>query len=481
MSRSSFVVVGRLRPLLVLLGTATVTSLTACGGSDGGGNPGGGGGGGGGASGCGETARKQWVLDVARDWYLFPETLPGTVDLAAYATAEGLLDALTATARSQGKDRFFSYLTTRAAENSLFGEGEFVGFGFRNRTDAGNRPMILDVYENSPAAAAGLRRGDEIVAVDDGGGYVAVSQSLVNGRTISDLLGPADAGVTRGLRILRAGSTFDVSMTKRTVTLDPVPDTYGTTVLPLAGTTGVGYLHLRSYISTADPQLRTAFSTFRAQGLQYFVIDLRYNGGGLVSTSQLMNDLLGADRAASDVQFRMVHNAARSNQNATARFQPQAQSVGPVRIAFLTTEATASASEINVNTMKPYVETAIVGSNTLGKPVGQLAFDLQGCEDRLRLISFKTVNALDEGDYYDGLAGTMPFACAAPDTLGAPLGTAEDSLVDEALYWLTHGACRTVMSAGTGDDRLKPTFERATPYPRPQQPSDAEHWLPGVQ
>ena len=77
----------------------------------------------------------------------------------------------------------------------------------------------------------------------------------------------------------------------------------------------------------------------------------------------------------------------------------------PVRIAFLTTGATASASEINVNTMAPWVEIAIVGEDTFGKPVGQLAFDLQGCEDRLRLVAFKLENARGDGDYYDGLAG----------------------------------------------------------------------------
>jgi carboxyl-terminal processing protease len=472
--------VARLRSMFLLLGTGVATLLAACGG--GGGGDGGNAGGGSGSSGaCGEAARKQWVLDVARDWYLFPETLPASVNLAAYATAEDLLDALTATARSQGMDRYFSYLTTRAEENSLFGEGEFVGFGFRTRTDDGNRPIILDVYEASPAAQAGLQRGDEIVAVNQGGGYVPVSQSLVGAVTISDLLGPATAGVTRGLRILRNGNTFEVSLTKRTVTMDPVPDSFGTAVLPLAGTTGVGYVHLRSYISTADAQLRNAFATLRAQGLQYFIIDLRYNGGGLVSTAQLINDLLGAGRNPADVQFRMVHNAARANQDSTTRFQPQAQSVSPVRIAFLTTESTASASEININTMKPYVEVAIVGSDTYGKPVGQYAFDLSNsCQDRLRLISFKTVNADDEGDYYNGLASTMTFACAAQDRPDAPMGSLDDSMVEEAMYWLSNGACRTVMAAGAIDGQFTATA-RPQRFPMPLQPSNAEHWLPGVQ
>jgi len=303
---------------------------------------------------------------------------------------------------------------------------------------------------------------------------------LVDGRTIFDLLGPADAGVRRGLRLLRAGATFDVSMTKRTLAMDPVPDTFGVSVLPLTGTTGVGYLHLRSYISTADAQLRAAFAQFRTQDLRNFIIDLRYNGGGLVNTSELIDNLLGAERATSDVQFRITHNAARSGQDSTSRFQPQPQSVGPVRIAFLTTDATASASEINVNAMKPWVEVAIVGADTLGKPVGQIAFDLSGCQDRLRLISFRIVNALGEGDYYGGLASTLAFACAADDTLAAPLGDPNDNLTRAALEWIGSGACASVIAAGP--ERLEKLrgVAPAGPYPRSRQPTPVEHWLPGV-
>jgi len=465
--------------VLFLLATSAITTLLA--GCGGGGGSGGSSAGGGGTTGgaCSESARKQWVLNVTREWYLFPDLLPASVDLAAYATAEDLLDALTATARAQGKDRFFSYLTTIAEETSILGEGQFVGFGFRSRTDPVNRPFILDVFETSPAFEAGLQRGDEVLAVDDGSGFVPVSTSLANGATFTDLLGPADAGVRRGLRVLRNGATLEVSLTKRTVTIDPVPDSFGTRVLPRPGTTGVGYLHLRSYISTADPQLRTAFETFRAQDVRDFIIDLRYNGGGLVDTSELINNLLGGDRTALDTQFSFVYSAAKAAQNSTERFVTQPQSVRPVRIAFLTTDATASASEINVNSMRPWVETAIVGSDTFGKPVGQLAFDLSSsCQDRLRLVTFKTVNADGAGDYYDGLASSMQFACGASDTLGAPMGDPADVLTQSALQWINTGACASVMTSFV-DGRAKTRAESR--YPLSQQPSAAERWVPGIQ
>lgn len=454
---------------------AAVTILGGCGGSSGGGR-----GGGDSSAACGETARKQFVLDATREWYLFPDLLPATVNASSFATAEELLDYLTATARAQRKDRYFSYLTTRAEENALLGDGQFVGFGLRTRTDPGPRPFIVEVFESSPAAEGGLARGDEIVAVDSGGGFVPVGELLADGSTISDALGPAEAGLRRGLRLLRDGILREVSLTKSIVTIDPVSNVYGVAVLPLAGTTGVGYLNLRTYVATADAELRDAFAGFRAQGIDYFIVDLRYNGGGLVSTAETLSDLLGGDRAASDAQLRITHNANKSHLNEVRYFAPLPQSVRPVRIAFLTTAGTASASEINVNSMAPWVEVAIVGEDTYGKPVGQLAFDLGGCEDRLRLVSFRGENALGRGDYYDGLAETLDFACAAEDTLEQALGDPAEGMAAAALQWLATGACGTVIAPAPAA-RMKTTMPGATePHPSPRHPSAAQYWMPGI-
>ena len=191
------------------------------------------------------------------------------------------------------------------------------------------------------------------------------------------------------------------------------------------------------------------------------------------------DNLLGGDRTSADTQYSIVHSPARSGQDSTVRFQPQSQSVRPVRIAFLTTAATASASEINVNAMRAWVEVAIVGSDTYGKPVGQLAFDLaNACTDRLRLIAFKTANADGASDYYAGLASSMGFACAADDTLGAPMGDPADGLTQAALQWINTGACANVMSPFVaGQAKTNPSSR----YPLSQQPSAAERWVPGIQ
>jgi hypothetical protein len=150
-----------------------------------------------------------------------------------------------------------------------------------------------------------------------------------------------------------------------------------------------------------------------------------------------------------------------------------------VRIAFLTTGATASASEININSMAPWVEVAIVGEDTLGKPVGQLAFDLPNCEDRLRLVTFRSINALSQGDYYDGLASTLRYACAATDTLDQPPGDATEGLTAAALEWLRTGACPAVMVDTTARSKLSGAAPTDRPA-LPRQPSPAQLWMPGV-
>jgi carboxyl-terminal processing protease len=446
---------------LAAAATCCSAFIAACGGGGGNANSGGP---------CSATNQKNFVLDAAREWYLFQSLLPPTVSVGDYATAEELLDALTATARAQNRDRFFSYLTTPQADSSFLQAGQFIGFGIRTRID-GNQLRTPEVYEGSPAADGGLARGAEITHIDSGSGFVPVATILQTDPNLEQAFGPATEGVQRGLRfVLVGGQQGEAVFTKRIVTIIPVPPA-GTAILALPSNPSVpvGYVNLRTFVSTADAPLRNAYAQFRAQGIQYFIVDLRYNGGGLVSIANLIGDLNGEDRAVADVFSNMRFNSNKAGNDAVRRFIRQPQSVAPVRIAFITTEGTASASELVVNGMKPWAEVAIVGSDTYGKPVGQTAFDLGGCDLRLRLVTFRVTNADEEGDYYDGLAATLPFACAAEDDLTrAPWDSAESSTA-AALDWLGTGACGQVMSApvapflGAGGGSRIPLARRSTP------------------
>ncbi len=381
------------------------TLIAACGGGSGGdGNDGN-------NSACSAEREKRFVLDTAREWYLFRELLPAGIDAGQYATAEELLDALTADARAEGKDRFFSYVTTRQADDAILQEGQFVGFGFRSHIEGG-RLWLTDVFEDSPAATGGLSRGTEITHVDSGDGFVPMATLLAEDPNLVETLGPATAGIERGMRFVPpGGSQAEAVFTKAVVTILPVPAGSARIIaLPANPAVPVGYLSLRTFTTTAEAPLREAYADFRAQGIEYFIVDLRYNGGGLVRIAELIGDLNGGARGGSDVFLQTLFNSAKSGQNSVRRFDPQPESVAPVRIAFITTGLTASASEIVINSLAPWTEVAIVGDDTLGKPVGQSGFDISGCDLRLRLISFPLHQRAGRGRLLRG-AGRHPALC----------------------------------------------------------------------
>ena len=147
-----------------------------------------------------------------------------------------------------------------------------------------------------------------------------------------------------------------------------------------------------------------------------------------------------------------------------------------MRIAFITTGLTASASEIVINSLAPWAEVAIVGDDTLGKPVGQTAFDLSGCDLRLRLIAFQFNNADGQGEYYEGLASTLPFACRAEDDLAHAPGDPAEASTGEALAWLGTGACTEVLAAEAGLARQGAAWR----VPKPRKAAAAQVYLPGL-
>jgi C-terminal processing protease CtpA/Prc len=331
-------------------------------------------GGNGGGSACSVPKEKRFVLDTAREWYLFREQLPADVDVDQYATASELLDALTAEARAEGKDRYFSYVTTRSADNAILQQGEYVGFGFRSRIE-GDRLWVTDVYEGSPAAEGLLTRGAEITHLDSGEGFEPIAAVLQEDPELEEAFGPVEVGIQRGLRFVTTdGTVMESIIAKAAVTILPVPPG-SARVLSLTSNPSVpvGYLGLRTFTDTAEAPLREAYAGFRAQGIDYFIVDLRYNGGGLVRIAEVLGDLNARNRSSSDVYLNMLFNSAKSGRNSVKRFDPQPESVAPVRIAFITTGLTASASEIVINGLAPWAEVAIVGEDTLGKPVGQSA------------------------------------------------------------------------------------------------------------
>ena len=435
---------------------------------------------------CSLVDRQNWAAGVLNEWYLFPETLPTNPNPSGYATVSDYIDYLTSVARSQGRDRFFTYLTSIAEENAYYASGSTAGFGVRLLIDPNTaRLFISEAFEGAPALAAGIDRGTEILAIGTSTADLRTVSSIYasgGSAALSDALGPSNPGVTRLLRIRDVnGTQRDVSVTKANYDLTPVSSRYGTRIIT-DGTHRIGYVNLRTFIDTADPALRNAFSQFRAQGITEIIIDLRYNGGGLVSIAELMGDLLGRDRTGSDVFSFTTFRPSKSQYNSTRFFQAQAESVAPTRIAFIGTGGTASASELVINAFIPYLHTneALVGTNTYGKPVGQIAIDRASCDDRLRVIAFATQNKLSQGDYFTGLASRVEASCQAADDINHPLGDPAEASVARSVDFLVGRGC-TAISGLTTTQSLQPV---PIPQPRialtPLRPSTAQREVPGL-
>ncbi len=442
---------------------------------------------------CSVSSRQQWAEAEIDEWYLFPETLPANRSPAGFATVSAYIDNLTATARAQGRDRFFTYLTSIAAENAFFQQGANAGFGIRLAIDSGGqRLFVSEAFEGAPALAAGIDRGTEILAIGTSSSDLRTISQIIaeDGQAgLTDALGPSSAGVRRTLRVTdTANGTRTLSVTKADYDLEPVSSRYGAQVIADGGRE-IGYLNLRTFISTADPALTDAFNDFKARGITEFIIDFRYNGGGLVSTAELMGDLLGRNRINS-VFSRLSFRASKSQFNEVKRIENKTAAVAPMRIAFIGTSATASASELVINAFIPFLgpDLALIGSNTYGKPVGQIAEDREECDDRLRIVAFATQNSQNNADYFDGLAASVEASCAAGDDISFPLGDPRENSVARALDFLAGRSCQPIAGASASSSaqsgRISPQAVGADPLSRtmlmPARPNPAQVNSPGI-
>ena len=410
-----------------------------------------GGGGGGGqaagndtATGCSVAAQRQEIHDLMLEWYFFNDELEQQqkytgLNLNAFPSAEALLTFLRY--RPERFDRGFSFITTPAADAQFFGEGQFVGFGFGSKfVDA---PLNADlrltqVFSGSPAAAAGFLRGQRIVAID-GRTIAEINQA----EGLSAALGAGDVGVTRTfLRRDPGGAEFEDEVTKALVTLDPVPST---AIFDVGGTM-VGYVDFRTFISTADAELDQAFADFASQNVSELVVDLRYNGGGLVSTAERLTNLIGGFKADGEVLSETLFNSAKSAFNIKEPFQLLPGSLTLLQqVVFITTGSSASASELVINALLPHTTVTLVGSPTFGKPVGQSGFPFCDDELLLRPVTFETVNSRDEGQYFDGLGVT----CTVADELQFTLGDPAEASLAAALGIIETGSCPPIVFRST--------------------------------
>ena len=409
--------------------------LAACGGGGDGTSNSGGGSGSGNIDPCSVAGQKAFVSDTAESWYYWYDEL-ANVNPDDFTTAQAYLDALTAPLAADRRDPGFSYLTTREADEARFSSGTYYGFGFRYGY-IGDDFYFADTFEGSPAYLAGLRRGQRLLAIDlnDGNGFETWESLEARGASDEEKFGPSTEAVTRTFRIETASGTQDISVTKEEIETPPLAGE--PLLIEREGLSPVGYLHFRSFIDSADQPLRNAASTFAAAGVTDVVFDLRYNGGGLLRVAETVLNLFGGDVANGSASYIIDFNDKHNDRDDTAYFSSIRETFTPLRIAFITRQGTASASEMVINGLAPHIEVVMIGDDTLGKAVGQSAYDQgQGCDTRLRLISFEIQNGEGQGGYYTGLHDTGRFdLCEADDGLTRPFGDVDEASLSTALAW----------------------------------------------
>jgi hypothetical protein len=443
---------------------------------------------------CSLRERQLWAERQIREWYLFPDDLPSSINPAQFNSLDAFIDALTATARAAGRDRFFTFATSIAAEDAFIRRGQTASFGIRLRNVPGRGDvLVVDSIETGPAFAAGIDRGAEITGIGNTPETlrgVAGLFTLGGAAAVANAFGPDTPGTTRTIEFRSRGVFRTVTITKTVFNIPPVSSRFGVQTLPDGAGGRVGYINLRSFIDTARAPLREAFQGFRTAGIDRVIIDYRYNGGGLVDVAELTGDLLGRNRLPSDVFSFTRFRPSKSAENETRLFRSAAESIAPSALAFITLEDTASASELVINAMLPYLggNLAMVGENTAGKPVGQIAIDNPACDDRLRIVAFASDNANRQGNYFNGMAPLVTAGggrtCAAGDDVTQLMGNSNENATAGALAALRGDACtaigtvpRTAVAPGSlvGSGRV-----RDAPLLRASAPSPAQREMPGL-
>jgi hypothetical protein len=405
---------------------ALLTVLAGCGGNDDGLPLNGG------APSCDLGTQKTWLRGYMADWYYWSGSSPSP-DPGPYTSVPDYFDALLFTGAAPVPADRWSYIESSASYNQFYGDGRTLGYGVAVNGLELQLPLKVRYVEPlSPAATAGLVRGDVI--------------SSVNGRSAAELvaaddfsaLTPAQAGDVLTLVIDAPGGPKTVTVTAGTYALTPVPVTR---LLTLANGTKAGYLVLKDFLTQAEDPLIDAVAQFRAAGATELILDLRYNGGGRVSTAALLATLVTGSARRDQVFARLTFNAQHANSNGAYLLGSVPGAAAFPRVVVLTGARTCSASELVVNGLTPYAEVVTIGGTSCGKPVG---FQPRAsCGNTYSAVNFESTNALGEGGFWNGIAAT----CAGTDTFSGALGDPAESLTAAAVAYLQDGSCAVASSA----------------------------------
>ncbi len=421
---------------------------------------------------------KNWLRSWTHETYLWNTEVVDTNPNYTSTRVQyfDTLKTLLKTSSGRDKDEFhFSeptadYLARRNSSAS-------ASYGAEIAILSGTVPRDVRIVFTDPGTPADgkLLRGTRILTVN--------GIDLVNGGTtqaeidtLNDTLFPATAGVTANLVVRDPGAstTRSVTMVSANLVTKPVNRTR---VLTDGTGRKTGYILFNTFSPySSENDIVTAMQSMKDQGVADLVLDLRYNGGGLLAVaSQLSYMVAGDARTAGKTFERLRFNSAAGTLNPvtggvnnptpfyktglgfTVANGTALPALDLPRVFVLTTGNTCSASEAVINGLRGVgVEVILVGGKTCGKPYGFYPQD--NCGETYYTIQFQGVNALDFGDYADGFAasnstetyGVKIAGCAVADDFGHELGDADEGLLKAAMTYGANGTCPAATTTAVG-------------------------------
>jgi len=405
-----------------------------------------------------------WLRSWSNNTYLWYDEIsdqdPGLFDTTLSYFRELKTNVLTSSGNP--KDRFHNTLPTEEwlALNQA-GVSAGYGAGFKVISGLPPREIVVSFTEGgSPASAASLTRGATILTID---GVDVENGSDVN--TLNAGLFPSAAGESHQFTVLDQDSNVprDITLVSANITSDPVPIVSTIT----AGADKIGYLLFNSHIATAEAELVFAIDDLVADNVSDLILDLRYNGGGLLAIASQLGYMIAGPTASNGLIFEtLAFNDKHTVTNpvtgdpitptpfidTTVGFSlaegQSLPSLGLSRVFVLTTDSTCSASEAIINGLRGIgLQVIMIGDTTCGKPYGFYPTD--NCGTTYFTIQFRGENELGFGDYSDGFSpsntqgvkGEVVEGCSVADDFSRQLGDEQEGMIAAALNYRTSSVC----------------------------------------